>query len=369
MNVLMVSNDKRIYDAESEPGRRMIMLGDFTDGLKILILGLSGRSAHLSPKVEVIPAGHNKLFAVLNALIIAKRLKKKNFPIADIITTHDPFLAGLAGFFIKKVFGAKLQIQSHTDIMSPYFRKESFLNYLRYKLAMFLIPRADYIRVVSDRAKNSLTSKFNLKIGVLPVFVDLEKIKNTPIRSDLHEEYSQYDFIILMASRFGREKNIEMAISAMAEIVKRHPRAGLLIIGRGPMLRRYMAEVRKLNLSDNVKIEPWSDDIVSFYKTADLFVLTSNYEGYGLTLIEAMLSGCPIVSTNVGIASEIVKNGQNGFVIEAGDKNALIKTILELMENKELISKIRHNNLNAQPVSHQSARSYFADYVKLLEGK
>lgn len=365
----MISNDRRIYNAGSETSKRMIMLGDFTDSLKILILGLDGKPTFLSPKVEVIPAGRNKLFAVFNSLIIAGKLKKKNSLVADVVTTHDPFLAGLAGFFIKKIFGVKLQIQSHTDIMNPHFRGESFSNYLRYKLGLFLIPKADSVRVVSNRAKNSLVSKFNLKIGVLPVFVDLEKIRKTPAKFNLHDKYPQYDFIILMVSRFAREKNIEMAISAMAEIIKKHPRTGLLIVGHGPMLKYYKAEIKKLNLDDSVKIESWTNDVISYYKTVDLFILTSNYEGYGLVLAEAMVSGCPVVSTDVGIADEIIKNGQNGFVIKVGDKVALAGAILELMENKELLAEMRQNNLNAHPVPYQSAQSYFADYVKLLEEK
>lgn len=370
MRVLMVSNDKRIYESMSGSTRRMVMLGERTDGLKILILGLSGATLHLSQKVEVIPAGRNKLFSVINALIIAGQLNKKSSPIADVVTAQDPFLAGLAGFLIKKALGTKLQIQVHTDIMSPFFRKESFLNYLRYKLGLFSIPKADCIRAVSARSKNSLLSKFpGLKIDVLPVFVDVERIKSNLPRFDLHKKYPRYDFIILMASRFTREKNIEMAIRAMSEIVGKYPRAGLIIVGQGPMAEKYKSEIKKLWLGGNVILEPWAEDIISYYKTADLFVLTSNYEGYGLTLIEAILSSCPIISTDVGIADEIIKDGKNGFIIKVGDKTTLVEMILRLIENKDLLAAMKQNNLNVNPFSYPSAQSYFENYKKLLEAK
>lgn len=364
----MISNDKRIYDTRSNSAKRMMMIGDSVGDLKILILGSGGRSIFLSPEAEVIPAGPNKLLSVFRALAIAKKIGK-NHPF-DVITAQDPFLAGLAGFFIKKSLGCKLQIQLHTDVMNPFFRKESFLNYLRYKLGLFLIPRADSIRVVSTRSKNSLLSKFlDLKIDVLPVFVDADRIKTGRVRFDLHEKYPQFDFIILMVSRFAKEKNIEMAIGAMSEIVKKYPRTGLVIVGRGSLEREYILRIKDLGLGQNVRIEPWTEDIISYYKTADLFILTSNYEGYGLALVEAMLTGCPIVSTDVGIADEIIENGRNGFVIKVGDKTALMKAILELMENEELLAAMKQNNLNANPFPYPSAQSYFENYKKLLEMK
>ncbi len=76
--------------------------------------------------------------------------------------------------------------------------------------------------------------------------------------------------------------------------------------------------------------------MASYYKTADLFLLTSNYEGYGRTIIEAMAAGCPVVMTDVGIAGEIIKDGYDGSVVPVGDAKKLEESLLKLIGDRVL---------------------------------
>jgi 1,2-diacylglycerol 3-alpha-glucosyltransferase len=80
----------------------------------------------------------------------------------------------------------------------------------------------------------------------------------------------------------------------------------LIIVGSGPRLASLRALATKLGISGSVAFESWVDQptIASYYKTADLFLNTSLFEGYGMTLVEARAAGCPIVSTDVGVARE-----------------------------------------------------------------
>ena len=186
---------------------------------------------------------------------------------------------------------------------------------------------------------------FNLKVSitVLPIFVDLEQFKLAIVKTNLKQKYSQFDFLILVASRLSPEKNIGLAINALADIVKKYPKTGLIVVGEGKEKSNLVALVKKLNLRSNVIFESWSDDLPSYYKTADLFLLTSNYEGYGRTLIEAVTAGCPpasqaralragkIISSDVGIADEILEK-ENIFT--PGDKNALEEKIIKAMDGE-----------------------------------
>ena len=270
----------------------------------------------------------------------------------SLITCQDPFETGLAGWLVAKKFKLPLQLQIHTDVFSPYFRKESFLNKLRVFLAKFLIKRANCLRVVSERIKKSVlrVTRYlpaghayrqagrhgGLRVTILPIFVDAKKIQQAPITVDLHRKYPQFDFIILMASRLTKEKNIKMAIEAMREIVKKHPKTGLIIVGSGPEEKNLKSQISNLKINENVKIEPWIDQLISYYKTADLFLLTSNYEGYARTVIEAMAAGCPVIMTDVGIAGELLRNKSNGLVIPVGDVKALCQAMLTLIHDKAL---------------------------------
>jgi glycosyltransferase involved in cell wall biosynthesis len=65
-------------------------------------------------------------------------------------------------------------------------------------------------------------------------------------------------------------------------------------------------------------------------KTADLFLVTSNYEGYGMTIVEALAAGCTVVSTDVGCAREVIQDGVNGFVVSVGDTNVLANVVRKI---------------------------------------
>jgi len=178
-------------------------------------------------------------------------------------------------------------------------------------------------------------------IFVLPIFVDVKRIQEEAITSDLHKKYPRFNFIILMASRMVKEKNISLAIRVMATIIRRDPRIGIIIVGGGPEEKKLKLEIQNLKLADNVVLEPWNDDIYSYYKTADLFLLTSNYEGFGLSVIEAMAAGCPVVMTDVGCAGMLIKNMENAAVVSVGDEDKIVSAVLNLISNAKLRAEFR----------------------------
>ncbi len=306
MKVLMISTDKNIFKEGSGVRERMIEYGGLVEELHIIVFAKKNFQFSVSnfQNIFIYPTNSkSRWFYVCDAIKLGKKIN------ADIVTAQDPFESGLAGWFIKRKLDIPLQLQIHTDFLSPYFAQDSILNRLRVFLAKFLIPRADCIRVVSERIRKSLKKE----CFVLPIFVDVEKIKNAPVKTNLHEKYPQFDFIILMASRLTKEKNITLAIKAVKEINDK--KIGLIIVGGEP---------EKKESSANIIFEPWTNDLISYYKTADLFLLTSNYEGYGMTLMEAAAAGCKIISSDVGIAGEILEKEN---IFKVGDRKDLQEKI------------------------------------------
>jgi glycosyltransferase involved in cell wall biosynthesis len=292
----------------------------------------------------------------------------------SLITAQDPFETGLVGYWLKKKFGVPLQLQVHTDFMSPYFRAESLKNRLRYWLGKWLIKKADCVRVVSQRILNSLKAislpagrhGYKLKADSLPIFVDIQKIKDAPIVGDLRRKYPGR-FIILMASRLSKEKNISLAIEAMARIAKSESQGVkplLLIVGNGPERKNLELGIRNYELDKNVVLENWTGDLSSYYKTSDLFLLTSNYEGYGRTVVEALAADLPVVMTDVGLAGELVKNNENGLMVPVGDAAALSEAIKKSMEPTEL-ARWRSNSQKHLPKLNKEES--LAMYKKIWE--
>jgi glycosyltransferase involved in cell wall biosynthesis len=85
-----------------------------------------------------------------------------------------------------------------------------------------------------------------------------------------------------------------------------------------------------------VTIEPWSNNVPGLLAQADAYVLSSDYEGWGRVLIEAMVVGLPIVTTNVGCAGEVVKHEQHGLVVPTRDEKALEKALLRMATDRAL---------------------------------
>lgn len=337
MILLVISSDRNLFKKGSDIWNRYLDYGKLFEEIQVIVFSakkLGNKEIKIGDNVFVYPTDHICKFSYLwNICKIAKNITR----LLDInnsslvISSQDPFEAGLAGWMLKKIYKVPFQVQIHTDLLSPYFWRESFMNKFRVLLAKFVIPDADGIRVVSERIKKSLFG--NLNIGVLPIFVDKRSIENAQVKTDLHKKYPQFDLIVLMASRLTKEKNISMAIEAMAELVKKYPKLGLVIVGSGPEETGLRSKIENLKLQDSVVLEGWFEDLSSYYKTADLFLLTSNYEGYGRTVIEAMAAGLPVVMTDVGLAGEVLIDGKNGAVIPVGDKKALVRTVGSLISD------------------------------------
>lgn len=304
----MISTDQKIFQEGSDVANRMVEYSKRYEELHIIVFGgKSFQETSLSSNCWVYPTkSKNKVFSIFDAIRLGRFIISRRG--ITNVTCQDPFFTAVVGFSLKKQFNISLELQIHTDIGSPNYIR-TFGNKLRKIVALSYLIKADHIRVVSERIRKYLIEKLkinNSKIEVRPIYVDVEKIKSIPVTVDLHKKYSDYDRIILVASRLEKEKNIKLAIEAFSYVLKKMPRSGLIIIGQGSELSKLKNLSLKKELNKSIAFESWANlsTLVSYYKTADLFLVTSWYEGYGMTLIEAQAAGCKIVSTDVGVARE-----------------------------------------------------------------
>lgn len=337
MKQLMISTDRKIFEARSAVRARMVEYEKKYEELHIVIFTnkKSGfKNETIAPNVFVYPT-HSlvRLGYITGAYKIGKSIIQKWGSVQDaLVTCQDPFETGIVGFFLKKKYGTKLELQIHTDLHSPYFARHSLLNHIRVFIADTILPYADHIRVVSKRIQESVSRKLDItkeKIEVRPIATDREKLLNAPISIDLKKKYPQYSKIVLMISRLEKEKNIPFALRVWSEIVKKQPTCGLVIVGSGSQEQELRNISRSLGIEKNIQFEGWQTDTASYYKTADLFLNASLYEGYGLTLVEADMLGRPIVTSNVGVADEL----SHAHVCPVNDMQCFMKKIEENLRN------------------------------------
>ncbi len=331
--LLMISTDVNIFIEGSAVRLRQIEYAKAYEEVHIIVLGsyILGETALSSNCYAYSTRSRFKLFAPFKAISLGRFIISGR-KITEM-TCQDPFLTALVGVSLQKQCHIPLEMQVHTDIGSTYFTY-TLGNKIRKMLALQYLPKADTIRVVSNKIKEYLVGVLSItdsKIEVRPIFVDTEKIRQAMViqGSDLHAKYPQFTNIVLMASRIEPEKNIELAIHSWHEVLKNIPQAGLVIVGSGSQQKRLAVLVSKLGITSSVIFESWTNQstLYSYYKTADVFLNTSLFEGYGMTLVEAYATGCKIVSTDVGVAKEIGAN------IVDWNKDAIANSILAVLKS------------------------------------
>lgn len=143
---------------------------------------------------------------------------------------------------------------------------------------------------------------------------------------------------ILNVARLHKVKNHAMLIEAFAEARKHVENIRLLILGDGTERENLILKAKNLGVEDLVQIMEFQENPYPFYKRADLFVLTSNWEGFGNVIIEAMACGTPVISTDCpGGPREILKDGEYGILIPVGDTKALSMKIVEFFQNRATV--------------------------------
>lgn len=342
MRILSLSLDKSVLDPNSKTAKRVTEFGILVE--KYIVL---------------VPNNQSKILSFFDLYRRAEDIIEKEK--INLITVQDPYFVGLLGYFLAKKYGIRLEIQIHGF--------EKFFG-IRKLISKFVIPRADSLRVVSQRLKTQLTNEFGVKeskITVIPIFVpapnffDIEKSRNKD---------REFRFIFLTVGRLVPVKNIALQIEAFKEISDKYPNAELWIVGDGPERNNLMNKISDNKLEDGVKLFGYQENVEGFYMQADVFLLTSDSEGWGMVVIEAAAHGLPIIMTDVGLAGEIIVNNESGLVVPVGDKRELIQVMIKLIENADFRLKLAHGATEAikkLPTKEDVLKLYKESWQKALK--
>ncbi len=314
MRVLVLSTDWNVFNEESAVARRFRLQASTIDRLDVFVPHGPSQTVQLAGNATMRGFGPGRIRGAVRMFFSARSI-----PRPDVVSVQDPFLLGFLGWIIARARGSQLHVQVHTDLFHQNFAARSLGNRLKVRLAKFMLRRADGVRVVSERIKQSMEHlHLRAPISVLPVFIDTKVIKEAqPI--DRRVRYPVFQKIILVVSRLEPEKNVSLALKTFAEVHAKEQHAGLVILGAGSLRGELEQEVRSLGLEKWVVFEG-AQNPFPFYKAADALLLTSHFEGYGMVVVEALTAGCPVVSLDVGIA------GEAGAVVV--EKNKLAEALL-----------------------------------------
>ena len=342
MKILNLSLDKSILDKNSKAATRVVEYGNLADGYIVVIPDKDYKEIRLSEKVFVYGSGGgNKIFQLINVYRAAKKLLRRGE--FDVITVQDQYYLALVGRILAKKFKIGLELQIHG--FEKYFG-------LRKIIADFVVPRASAIRCVSQRLKRQLVRDFGVKeekITVSPIHSELRVMNN-----ELRIKQKGEKFVFLTVGRLVAVKNIGLQIKAMAEVAKTHPNVELWIIGDGPEKLNLKSKIpaspagrSKLKLENNVKLLGWQNNLEEFYSQADAFLLTSDYEGWGMVVIEAASYGLPVIMTDVGCAGELIENEKSGLIVPVNNQVKLEEAMTRIINDDNLRKSLAEGALLA----------------------
>lgn len=334
----MISGDNAIMDIHSEAHRRMRWYANMCDELYVVALCSNADEILHDGNLFCYPASGNPIARRIKAYRTCRGIAKRKS--IDIITAQAPDELGLIAYAIARSFGMGFQLQMHTDIMSPWYRRAGVIPRIKYMLARFFLPRADCVRVVSKRIAMSLINELGIDssvISVLPIFTDVRQFIAGPSSEakKTHVGKSSAYRMIAVGRFVDKEKNFRMLICAMREVVSAGIHATLTIVGDGPDKAYYESLIHALDLDAHVFLKLWQSDMPRVYHSFDLCVIPSYIEGWGRVAIEALASGLPVIMTDVGLANDLVRDGVNGRVIPVADRGSLADAIIDFCRSAE----------------------------------
>jgi N-acetyl-alpha-D-glucosaminyl L-malate synthase BshA len=300
-------------------------------------------TALASTMVDVIRNNHLDLLHVhyaiphASAAYVAKQiLKKENKDIPVITTLH----------------GTDITLVGRDKMYAP--------------VVAFSINQSDAITAVSKNLRDETFKIFQIEkdIEVIFNFVDVKRFTRKPIDAFRKVIAPNGERILLHASNFRRIKRVQDVVQIFYNVNKEVP-SKLLFVGDGPERQTAEELSRGLNVFDQVQFVGKQEQMEDILAIADLFLLPSEYESFGLAALEAMAAGVPVVSTNVGGLSEIIVPGVTGYMSNVKDVESMTTQALEILRNNDTLKAFKHRA--AEHAKKYDIHNIVPQYEKLYE--
>ena len=233
----------------------------------------------------------------------------------------------------------------------------------------FSINQSDGVTAVSEDLKRETYEYFKItnEIEVIPNFIDLEKFKKQKKDHFKKAICPEGEMLIVHTSNFRKVKRIQDVIQVFYNIQKEIP-AKLLLIGDGPERVHAEQQCRDLNICHNTRFLGKLEAVEEVLSVADLFLMPSEKESFGLAALEAMACEVPVISSNTGGIPELNIQGVTGFMSNVGDVEDMTRNALFVLDKNNL-PKFKANALNRAKEFDISRilPQYESYYTKVIE--
>jgi N-acetyl-alpha-D-glucosaminyl L-malate synthase BshA len=279
----------------------------------------------------------------------------------EILHVHYAVPHATAAFLAREMIRGRHQLRVVTTLhgtdITLVGQERSF-----YTVTKFSIEQSDAVTAVSDFLAEETQRAFLCEgcgIDVIPNFINpVEYYPSTEgrCRSSLAPPGTK---VLMHVSNFRPVKRVPDVIRIFAKVRQRLP-AVLVLVGDGPERQEVEAEAERLGVAEDVRFLGKVDAVADLLRAADLFLLPSASESFGLSALEAMACGVPVVASRVGGLPEVVADGVTGALVQVGDVDAMAQRAIELLQPE------RWEQVRAAAVKH-TERFHEARIVPMYE--
>lgn len=218
-----------------------------------------------------------------------------------------------------------------------------------YKPAVtFSINKSDIVTSVSNSLKKDTIDIFGIKrnIEVIHNFINHKNYTLAPNEAcPRHMFAKKEEKIIVHVSNFRKLKRINDVIQVYYEIQKKIP-AKLIMVGEGEETEKAELLTRKLGIDSKVRFIGESRNVNKILAISDLFLLLSEHESFGLSVLEAMAAKTPVISTNTGGLTEVNRNDFSGYTLNVGDIKSMVEKSIYILKNEKRLLQFKQNAYN-----------------------
>jgi L-malate glycosyltransferase len=303
-------------------------------------------------------------FPLYTPALASKMVEVARFEKLDLIHAHYAIPHATSAYLARQIVGNGLKIVTtlHGTDITLVGLEPSFLPVMK-----FSIEQSDGVTAVSRFLREKTTTNYgiNTSIEVIPNFVDTEKYKRMPCEEVCEKFAPRGEKILVHTSNFRVVKRVQDVIKIFNEVRKKMP-SRLILVGDGPERSSCEMLVRELNIQEHVRFLGKQLELVPILSAAHLFLMPSQSESFGLSALEAMSCGVPVVSSSVGGLPELQVHGETGYIAEIGDVERMARYAIDLLGN-EARHAIFSTNARKRAVEHFDIHKIVAQYEAYLE--
>lgn len=290
----------------------------------------------------------------------------------DLLHAHYAVPHAISGIMAKQVLkdrrDLKIVTTLHGTDITLVGRAPAF-----YPLTKWAIDQSDAVTTVSRWLRDETARTFDVrkKIHVIHNFVDTSRFELNKCSINRNRFATGDEKIILHVSNFRPVKRLQDVVKTFARVSERIP-ARLLLIGDGPERERTLDLARRLGVMERTWFLGKQNLIENYYSISDVLLFPSEYESFGLTALEAMSCGVPVVATSGSGLSEVIDDGVSGALCPVGDIGALADAIVSIVSDPEKRTRMaeagRRRTLRCFRAS-SVAESYLSVYRSVMAGE